>query len=191
MNSRPTLGQWLQLVLSAVLLIAAVYGRQSGGFAKLARDAELDQLRAEQHRLAACDPDALRAAQAAVVALRGQAAVNEGWPEGWIARAEPSAEGSGRSRWRLTPRSEPTWPAFAQTVTALAGTPGRRIVALEVRSRGTLTQREIAAVEILLEQPTATPFRRHPSASAEPPGSGQLPLPSVPTPGGPGPVFHP
>lgn len=86
---------------------------------------------------------------------------------------------------------------------------------MDIRSRGTLLQREIASVEIILEQPNETPPRLgvadgavfsgltvpaktpevgagallvRPSASAEPPATGRLAPLSGPTTGSPGPV---
>jgi hypothetical protein len=212
MKARPTVAQWLFLAFGAGLLAAVLVVRQRGDLRKLAEDGELVRLRAERQSVAAFEPAAVRALQAAVDALDDGSGKRSNCPEGWSAQAVPSSEGANRIRWSVRPTGTPTWTALVSATSALAAVPGNRIVSLAVRSRGTLNEREIASVEILLEQPTPTPSRRNPSdgtgwpgavgpatppaagagpslrrpaASAEPPAAGQASAPVRPAPRGP------
>ncbi len=212
MKTWPTLAEWLGLAFCGALLVTVLGLRQHGNLLRLAEDSELVRLRAERQRLAAFEPAALQAVQAAADALEARSATERRWPEGWSAQAVSRPDGSMRLSWRVTPTGTPDWSGLVQAVAALASVPGNRIVSLAVRSRGTLSVREIASVEILLEQPIATPSRRNPSggtgsagadgtatppavgsgpslrrpaASAEPPAAGQASAPVRPDPRGP------
>lgn len=218
MNPRPTTAQWLGLAFGAALLVAVLAVRQRGDLLRFAEDAELVRLRAERERLSAYEPAAVQALQATTEVLNAGLAAKQRWPEGWSARAMPAPSGSNEVLWKITPTVIPTWTGLVNAVAALVSVPGNRIVSLEIRSRGTLAEREIASVEIVLTQPTATPSRRNPSggtgwpgaevpatppevgaglslrrpaASAEPPAAGQASAPVRPDPRGPraGPLF--
>jgi hypothetical protein len=218
MKPRPTTAQWLGLAFGAALLAAVLAVRQRGDLLRFAEDAELVRLRTERQRLSAYEPVAMHALQAAADALNGRRATKQRWPEGWSARAMPAPNGSDEVSWKFTPTGIPTWAGLLNAVAALVSVPGNRIVSVEIRSRGTLAEREIASVEIVLVQPTATPSRRNPSggtglpgtevpatppavgagpslrrpaAFAEPPAAGQASAPVRPDPRGPraGPPF--
>jgi hypothetical protein len=211
MKLRPTLAQWMFLACSASLLACVLAVRQRGDLLSFAEDGELVRLREERQRLSVFDPAAVLKLQAAADALNDRNAVRR-WPAGWSAQAVTSPDGLKRLTWKLTPMGTATWSGLVQAIEALAVLPGNRIVSVAVRSRGTLAEREIAAVEIVLEQPTPTPSRRNPSggtglsgaegpatppavgagpslrrpsASAEPPASGQASAPVRPDPRGP------
>jgi hypothetical protein len=212
MKARPTAAQWLGLAFSVALLTVVLALRQRGDLLRFAEDTELVRLRAERQRLSAYEPAAVQALQTTADALDERRATRRRWPEDWSPQAVPTPDGSTGLSWKITPLGAPTWTGLVNAVSALASVPGNRIVSVEIRSRGTLADRGIASVEILLEQPTATPSRRNPSggtgwpgaevsatppavgagpslrrpaASAEPPASGQAFAPVRPDPRGP------
>lgn len=216
MNLHPTSSHWLRLGASISLVIVVVVARHDDRWIQLAGAQELDHLRAERQRLSAYDAAAVNSARMATEQLPDNADVKRTWPSGWI-QSDLPADRDGRKIWQLSSTQSPDWPTCVQVITTLASTPGVRILDLEVRSRGTLTQREIAAVTIRFAQPNATPSRRsssfvtglssaptpakspaigsgaslrRPTASAEPPASGPAFAPSRPDPRGPraGPV---
>lgn len=217
MKARPTIAHWLFLACSASLLACVMTVRQRGDLLRLAEDGELFRLREERQRLSSCEPAALLKLQAAVDALNDRIAGRR-WPEGWSAQAVSSPAGLPRLTWKLMPAGTATWSGLVKAIETLAAFPGNRIVSVEVRSRGTLTERDIASVEILLEHPTPTPSRRNPSggtgwlglegpatppavgarpslrlpsSSAQPPVAGQASAPARPDPRGPRAGFIP
>lgn len=212
MKTRPTAAQWLGLAFGAALLTAVLTVRQRGDLLRFAEDTELVRLRTERLHLSAYEPAAVHALQTAADVLEERRATRRHWPEGWSARTVPTSDDSTGVSWRITPLGTPTWTGLVNAVSDLASVPGNRIVSVEIRSRGTLTDRGIASVEILLEQPSATPSHRNssggtgwpgaevpatppavgpgpslrrPAASAEPPASGQAFAPVRPDPRGP------
>lgn len=212
MKPRITVAQWAWLVVSTTLLAVVLLARHRGSLAVSTVDAELERLRAERQRLTEFTPAAVQAARTAVAALAESGSMPARWPQDWSVEPMPPAAGSTHRLWRITPERPLTWAELVAAVTSVAAAPGNRIVALEVRSRGTLTAREIASVEILLEQPTPTPSRRNssggtgspgadlpatppavgagrslrrPAASAEPAAAGQASAPVRPDPRGP------
>lgn len=212
MNPRPAAAHWVGLAFALALLTAVLAVRQRGDLLRFAEDSELVRLRADRQRLSAYEPAAMHALRAATEAQDERRLSRRRWPEGWSAEELPATEGSNGVLWRLVPRPTPTWTAVVNAVSALGSVPGNRIVSVRISSRGTRSDREIDAVEILLEQPTPNPSRRNPSggtgspgvtepamppavglgpslrrpaASAEPPASGQAFAPVRPDPRGP------
>jgi|CXWL01.1.fsa_nt_gi hypothetical protein len=212
MKPRPTTAQWLGLAFGAALLAAVLAVRQRGDLLRFAEDEELVRLRAEHQRLSTYEPAAVHALQVAADALNGRRAAQQHWPEGWSTHALSAPNGSSEVSWRITAKGTPTWTGLVNAVAALVSVPGNRIVSVEIRSRGTLSEREIASVDIVLVQPTPTPSRRNPSggtgwpgpevpatppavgagpslrrpaASAEPPAADQAYAPVRPDPRGP------
>ncbi len=163
--------QWAWFAVSVTLLAVVLVARHREGLAVSAVDVELERLRADRQRLSGFTPAAVQAARASAEALAKSGSMPLPWPVDWSASPLPPAAGSTRPLWRITPERLPTWAELVAAVSSLAAVPGNRIVSLEVRSRGTLTEREIASVEILLEQPTPTPSRRNPSGGTGSPGA--------------------
>ena len=172
MKPQITISQCAWLVVSATLLAVVLVARHRDSLAVSTGDAELERLRAERQRLAEFTPAAVQAARTSAEALAESGSMPAHWPQDWSAAPVPPAAASTRPLWRIIPDRTPTWAELSAAVTSVAAAPGNRIVSLEVRSRGTLTEREIASVEILLEQPTPTPSRRNPSGGTGLPGVG-------------------
>lgn len=220
MKARIGPARWLFLTFGVALLAVVLYVRQHGELLRFAEDGELVRLRAERQRLSAFEPAALRATQAKLEELEKRTATDRPWPEGWSGREENPGEDAGGATWRLSPTGVPSWTGLVNAIGTLVSVPGSRIVSVQIRSRGTLTERQMASVEIVLTQPTtpwsrrnpsggttgpgagdpatptavgAGPSLRRPSASAEPPAPGQASAPIRPDPRGPraGTVFIP
>lgn len=187
MKARPTTAHWLGLALGLALLAAVLAVRQRGDLLQFAENPELLRLRAERQRLTAFEPVAMRALEAAADALDERRRSLGRWPEGWSAEPLPLHEGSDALMWRITPVQAPSWTGLMNAVSALVSVPGNRILSIMVGSRGTRSEREIASVEILVEQPTATPSRRNPSGGTGSPG---VVVPSTPPAGGAGPSLR-
>jgi hypothetical protein len=167
MRLRPTIASWLGLAFGVALLVAVLAVRQRGDLLRFAEDSELVRLRAQRLRLAAYEPSAIRKLQTMAEAREDGRATRQHWPEGWSAQTRsPAAGESNTVSWKITPLGFPTWTGLNQAVATLVTIPGNRIVSIEIRSRGTRSDREIASVEILLEQPTPTPSRRNSSGGA-------------------------
>ncbi|MDI1335802.1 MAG: hypothetical protein PSU94_06410 [Lacunisphaera sp.] len=187
MNARPTVARWLFLAFSAGLLLAVLSVRQRSDLLRFAEDSELVRLRAERQRLSAFEPAAVRALQTALDTREDRVATLRPWPEGWSVQAGEPIDGSERVSWRLAPIGPPSWSELVKAVLALASVPGNRISSVEIRSRGTLTEREIASVEIVLQHPTAPPSRRNPSGGTVGPGAD---VPATPPAVGSGPSLR-
>ena len=147
----------VSLVLGLCAIASAIWVRQRIRSAPDGGHPDLARLSSERSRM--------EAAAAELPGLRAQAAQRRAIPDN---SARPWQVSAG---WSITPaanspservvlrRSAPgiDWPGLVATVTDLERRPGWRIATLEIRSRGSRHQREIAAVEIVLEHATATP----------------------------------
>jgi len=184
MNSTVKSRHWAGLLCAAGLLIAVIVARQHSRVDRLFVDQELSQLRAEHASLA----------RVAATLSQANAAISDGghddsaswsWPVGWSAQVG-SPKVSGSESWRLRTEASPSWTHIIQCITQLANRSGLRLNAIDIRSRGTLTQREIASIEIDLVYPTQTPPRASVADGAVFPGTV---VPAKPTAVGSGP--HP
>ncbi len=157
MNSAVKSRHWMKLTFAVSMLSAVIVVRMHGGFNQGVVDQELSQLRNEHASLVSTKA-ALSKVQSVVV--DEDYGDNASWsvPVGWSVQIGSSKD-PDLETWNLKTDSTPTWTDLVQTITQLAKKPGLRINAVEIRSRGTLTQREIASVGIELVYPTKTPPR--------------------------------
>lgn len=203
---------WLQL-LAAVGLLATILAVRHQVLPQLTNTDGLAKLRAEHQHLSQFDLDAVHAARTTAEQTKPMASPSWVWPKHWIVSALSPGQNSVPRLLQLKSVGSPEWTDFLNTVAMLADSPGTRIVGMDIRSRGTLTEREIAAVEIQFESPMADPQRRmapaavgrpgpvgpamppavgavasrdRPTASADAPATGAAPVPPSPTPGAPG-----
>ncbi len=157
MSSTVKSRHWVSLAFAAGLLIAIIVVRKHSGFDHRVVDQELTQLRNEHASLVAIET-ALSKIQPVVVDEDYDQIASWSCPAGWSVQSG-SSEYPDRQSWSLKTASTPTWINVIQAITQLAKKPGLRINAVDIRSRGTLTQREIATVGIELVYPTKTPPR--------------------------------
>jgi len=158
MSSAVNSRHWVSLAFTAGLLIAGVVVRKHSGFDQRVVDQELTQLRNEHASLVAIET-ALSKIQPVVVDEDYDQIASWSCPAGWSVQIGAS-EDPVTQTWFLNTEASPTWINVIQTITQLAKiNPGLRINTVDIRSRGTLTQREIASVEIELVYPTQTPPR--------------------------------
>lgn len=158
MNSLIARIHWLGLIFSLSLLIAVSWGWYSGSLDQLVIDDDLETLRTEHARLSAFDQKAIQLAQTAVLET-DQKSLPHPWPTGWTVIADSDSAEPGES-WELQSGDSPSWGSLLQAITFFTQIPANRIVKLEIRSRGTLSQREIASVTIQLVHPIETQSQR-------------------------------
>ena len=157
MSSTVKSRHWVSLAFAAGLLIAIIVVRKHSGFDHRVVDKELTQLRNEHASLVAIET-ALSKIQPVVVDEDYDQIASWSCPAGWSVQIG-SSEDPGIQTWSFKTDSTPTWIYLVQTINQLTKKPGLLINTVDIRSRGTLTQREIASVEIELVYPTQTPPR--------------------------------
>ncbi len=160
--SAPSRRAWLALGASLVLVAALLTLRFRGGATAFPPEAELQAMRTERARLSSFSAAALDALRHERALLQAPPTAGETLPAGWNEHVV-----GGRVIYRYGGEAPLAWAELVGVVTALEQRSGRRIVSLDVRSRGSKEQREIAAVEIVAGAPaTVRPQPDAPSPGA-------------------------
>ena len=214
MNSRPGISHWVRSACAVSILVTILFVRSWYDFSARTEEQELLQLRSEHSALEGMLSVGTNTSPSISNLEPSPDFDPRTWSVGWSVKSKDTIHQS-RASWQLKSTDAPSWNVFTQAITHLAQIRGLRIIAVDIRSRGTLTRREIASVEIALEHPTETPPRLRVAGGAVfpgitgpamPPAVGSDALPnlpsafpepqtpvrfatlSVPTPGVPGPV---
>jgi hypothetical protein len=161
MNSRTKVSRAAVVgFVASLLVLAGLLAMRYGGWPRPTDPAQIiPALEAERAKLLIAIADRPRLL-AEVEATRRDATGDEvqRWsaPVGWSLRLDP---GQGQRATLVADRPAPSWAAIIETVRQLEHHAGWRMVGLDVRTGGSRHRRHIAAVEIVLEGPTATPGR--------------------------------
>lgn len=151
--------QWAALLLGVTLLGGLLVLRTRGLPDAVRPDAEWDALRADQLRLSATTANVLASLRRELAILeRPTSAATGALAAGWQVEAESA--GVSRDavlRYHYTGSTALTWAEVGRVVTELEQRYGGRVIALDIRSRGSRQRREIAGVEIVVQRAAATP----------------------------------
>ena len=153
---------WLALGASLVLLGVLLTVRFRGSAVALPPETALGALRAEHARLSPFSAAALNALRRERDLLRATPTSGEILPASWSEHA-----GEERTTYRYGGDSPLAWAELVRAVTLIERRSGGRIVSLDIRSRGTREQREVAAVKMV----TGAPATARPQADAPSPGA--------------------